>query len=108
MPPGVRKLDLNLYWGGGPTQALRVLRACNEPKGMKEPWSKSFHYGNSRIRGIVAHLCHCGLVEPRRSGPRGGKFYHTTEVGQTLAVIEDPELMATMLLLIYGSMPRHD
>ena len=60
------------------TRAYIWLKDASDPAGTVIEYRTSHKYNNmTRLEQMVAR----GLLETRRSGPRGGKRYHTTEKG---------------------------
>lgn len=89
-----------LFVGNRPTLACLCLRWCANPKGYVPPYFKSKWRPGAHIAACYA-LQKLGLVEIRHDGPRGGKRWHTTELGDRVLDIIDhsPTPRASLLLL---------
>lgn len=71
---------------GEPTMALNMLRCCEQAKGYAPAYYKRV-YRPGWEGSTCLKLSRFGWVEERRSGPRGGKRYHITELGQVVLSI---------------------
>jgi hypothetical protein len=91
------------FKNGRRTRALHLLLAANEPEGLREPWTHGFRWDCYTLRNLIHRLCADGWVEPRTSGPRGGKRWHCTEVGAALAIAAEtsPETYRSLYALLY-------
>ena len=92
----------NLLWGDKPTEALDILRWCSEEHGFREPWSHKHSFRISRQRNLLYRMSYVGWIEKRKSGPRGGEFYHATEKGRALidAANQPPEIFKPLFILL--------
>lgn len=90
-----------LYHGAHPTKALRILELCNEDGGYVPPYITRRQYRPGEMVMACYKLAMLGLAEQRRSGPRGGKRWHATELGQQVLRIlkESPSPLASLLIL---------
>jgi hypothetical protein len=73
---------------------------------MPMPWSGSY-YGGYRMthrRNMIARLNALGLLVELRTGPRNGKYWHTTELGDLFEamVASGPKAFRSSFALLYG------
>jgi len=72
---------------GTETLAGEILRLCAREEGMLQPWARYDSTGIVRRRSMVGRLNQLGLIVELRTGPRNGKYWHTTELGDVLATL---------------------
>jgi hypothetical protein len=103
---------------GSETLAGEVLRLCAREEGMPTPYgggtyncefdgSTQQYYGGWKLqhrRDMLWRLSQLGLVHELRTGPRGGKYWHTTPIGDAFArmVPEGKEKVLALITLLHG------
>lgn len=92
-----------LFRDGRRTIAAQLLKLTADPKGLRMPWTYEWNHGAFRRRELMRWMEKIGWIEERRSGPRGGKFWHATEVGCALTAAVDSgyETYRTVFALLY-------
>lgn len=89
-----------LYIAKRSTVALLVLHWCAAAKGYVPPLYRN-RYRGDRYYDACLRLQKFELVEDRRSGPKGGKRWHTTELGNVvLKVLDEHPTPLTALMLL--------
>ncbi|WP_454627713.1 hypothetical protein [Bradyrhizobium cenepequi] len=73
-----------------PSRALLVLQQSAKPEGTS-PFAapKSAVHFNVGISDLTGRMALAGWMEERRSGPRGGRRFHATELGRGVLKIID-------------------